>query len=44
VEGLLHINDQVEGTRLPRVSSETMQRILQSNPFQVWWKGDNPLG
>jgi predicted TIM-barrel fold metal-dependent hydrolase len=44
VEGLLHINDQVEGTRLPRVSSETMQRILQSNPLQVWWKGDNPIG
>jgi predicted TIM-barrel fold metal-dependent hydrolase len=43
VEGLLHINDQVEGTRLPRVSSETMDRILWSNPFAAWWKGDNPI-
>ena len=43
VDGLLNINDQLEGTRLPRVSSETMTQILQSNPFAVWWKGDNPL-
>jgi predicted TIM-barrel fold metal-dependent hydrolase len=44
VDGLLSINDQLEGTRLPRVSEETMQRILWSNPFEHWWKGDNPLG
>jgi len=43
VDGLLSINDQLEGTRLPRVSEETMQRILWSNPFEHWWKGDNPL-
>ncbi|MCX5480662.1 amidohydrolase family protein [Kaistia geumhonensis] len=43
VDGLLTINDQVEGTRLPRVSEETMQRILESNPFTHWWHGDNPL-
>ncbi len=43
VDGLLTINDQVEGTKLPRVSEETMQRILQSNPFAHWWHGDNPL-
>ena len=43
VDGLLTINDQVEGTRLPRVSEETMQRILESNPFAHWWHGDNPL-
>ena len=43
VEGLLHINDQLEGTKLPRVSEETMHNILASNPFAHWWKGDNPL-
>ena len=39
VEGLLHINDQLEGTRLPRVSDETIARILESDPLRVWWKG-----
>ncbi|MCX5516451.1 amidohydrolase [Kaistia algarum] len=43
VDGLLNINDQLEGTKLPRVSEETMHRILQSNPFKHWWHGDNPL-
>ena len=43
VDGLLGINDQLEGTRLPRVSGETMQQILWSNPFKDWWRGDNPL-
>ncbi|MDR3474102.1 MAG: amidohydrolase family protein [Devosia sp.] len=43
VDGLLNINDQVEGTRLPRVSEETKAGILGSDPFQVWWKGDSPL-
>jgi predicted TIM-barrel fold metal-dependent hydrolase len=43
VEGLLNINDQVEGTRLPRVSDETQQRILNSNPLKIWWKGDSPI-
>ncbi len=43
VDGLTGINAQVEGTNLPRVSSETMQRILWSNPFNKWWKGDDPL-
>ena len=43
VAGLLGINDQLEGTKLPRVSTETMDHILSSNPFAVWWKGDNPL-
>ena len=44
VDGLLNINDMLEGTRLPRVSEEAMQQILWSNPFAHWWKGDNPLG
>jgi len=43
VDGLLGINDQLEGTKLPRVSEETMQRILWSNPFKDWWHGDSPL-
>ena len=43
VAGLLGINDQLEGTKLPRVSTETMDHILDSNPFAVWWKGDSPL-
>jgi hypothetical protein len=43
VDGLLGINDQLEGTKLPRVSEETMQAILWSNPFKHWWHGDDPL-
>jgi hypothetical protein len=43
VEGLVHINDQLEGTKLPRVSEETINRILASDPLRVWWKGDSPL-
>ena len=44
VDGLLGVNDQLHGTALPRVSAETQQRILRSNPFRDWWKGDNPVG
>jgi uncharacterized protein len=43
VDGLLTINDQVAGTNLPRVGEETKSLILNSNPFNSWWKGDNPL-
>lgn len=43
VSGLLQINSQVEGSGLPRVSEETMQGILRSDPFSQWWHGDNPL-
>lgn len=43
VDGLVGINAQLEGTRLPRVSAETIERILKSDPFAHWWKGDNPL-
>ncbi|NOZ31766.1 MAG: amidohydrolase [Alphaproteobacteria bacterium] len=43
VAGLRTINDQVEGTRLPRVSPETIDAIIHSNPFEHWWHGDNPL-
>jgi hypothetical protein len=40
---LLGINEQLQGTALPRISAETQQRILRSDPFRDWWKGDNPL-
>jgi uncharacterized protein len=43
VDGLMTINDQLEGTKLPRVSDETIQRIIWSDPLATWWKGDNPL-
>lgn len=43
IDGLNNINDQLEGTKLPRVSEETKASILQSNPFATWWKGDSPL-
>jgi predicted TIM-barrel fold metal-dependent hydrolase len=44
VEGLLRINEQVDGTKLPRVGRETMDMILRSDPFAKWWKGDSPIG
>lgn len=43
VEGLIRINDQLEGTRLTRVSVETIEQILRSDPFAHWWRGDSPL-
>lgn len=39
IAGLRAINDQVEGTRLPRVSEETIEGIIHSNPFAHWWHG-----
>jgi predicted TIM-barrel fold metal-dependent hydrolase len=35
--GLRTINRLVEGTNLPRVSQETIDMIIHSNPFQHWW-------
>jgi uncharacterized protein len=43
VDGLLKVNDQLQGTGLPRVSDETMERILRSDPFTMWWHGHSPL-
>ena len=43
VAGLRSINNQIEGTRLPRVTPETIEGILHANPFDHWWHGDNPL-
>jgi predicted TIM-barrel fold metal-dependent hydrolase len=42
IDGLLNINDQLAGTALPRVTEQTMQSILASNPLRDWWRGDNP--
>ncbi len=39
IEGLLRVNHLVEGTALPRVSAETIERVLHSNPFEHWWHG-----
>lgn len=39
IEGLKTINRQVEGTPLPKVSQETIDSILHSNPFEHWWHG-----
>jgi hypothetical protein len=33
----------VEGTGLPRVAEETIERILASNPFELWWHRGSPL-
>jgi predicted TIM-barrel fold metal-dependent hydrolase len=43
IAGLKGINDQLEGTRLPRISKETIERILHSNPFAHWWHGTPPF-
>jgi hypothetical protein len=39
IAGLKSVNRMLEGTALPRVSDETIERILHSNPFQHWWHG-----
>ena len=41
--GFCRSNDQLAGTGLPRVSDETMQRVLMSDPLADWWHGDTPL-
>lgn len=43
IAGLRGVNDPVAGTQLPRVSSETIERILHANPFEHWWHGEPPL-
>lgn len=39
INALRAVNTIVEGTNLPRVAKETVDRILYSNPFQNWWHG-----
>ena len=38
IEGLRTINDMLEGTKLPRVTEETIDAILYSDPFKHWWR------
>ena len=42
IVGLRNVNRVVEGSGLPRVSSETIERILHSDPLQHWWHGGYP--
>lgn len=37
IRDLRNINRFVEGTPLPRVSQETIDAVLHSNPFEHWW-------
>jgi predicted TIM-barrel fold metal-dependent hydrolase len=37
IAGLRGVNRLAEGTALPRVSPETIERILHANPFEHWW-------
>ena len=39
IAGFKRVNDQIEGTRLPRIADETIERILHSNPLAHWWHG-----
>lgn len=39
IDDLKNVNRFVEGTQLPRVTQETIDSILYSNPFEHWWHG-----
>jgi hypothetical protein len=42
LRGIRAVNDVVEGTRLPRVSSEVIEGVIHANPFEHWWHGPPP--
>ena len=42
IRGLRGANEVIGDSGLPRVSEETIERILHSNPFEHWWH-HNPL-
>lgn len=42
IAGFKRVNDQIEGTKLPRIADETIDRILYSNPLAHWWHGGYP--
>jgi predicted TIM-barrel fold metal-dependent hydrolase len=42
VDGLRGVNDIVAGSALPRITEETIETILHSNPFEHWWH-DRPF-
>lgn len=44
IADLKNANRFVEGTPLPRVSQETIDSILYSNPFEHWWHGGLKVG
>ncbi len=44
IADLKNANRFVEGTPLPRVSQETIDAILHSNPFEHWWHGGLKVG
>jgi predicted TIM-barrel fold metal-dependent hydrolase len=37
VNGLRSVNSVVQGTQMTQISQETIQRVLESNPFDHWW-------
>jgi predicted TIM-barrel fold metal-dependent hydrolase len=43
MEGIRAVNKIAEGTSLPRVSDETIEGIIDSNPFLHWWHHSDPL-
>jgi len=38
LEGLRGVNKVVDGSGLPRVSEETIERIVHADPFAHWWR------
>ncbi|MCA3261665.1 MAG: amidohydrolase [Telmatospirillum sp.] len=42
IAGFKRVNDQIEGTKLPCIADETIDRILHSNPLAHWWHGGYP--
>jgi predicted TIM-barrel fold metal-dependent hydrolase len=43
IRGLKNVNQLVEGSKLPRVTDDTINSILYSSPFEHWWH-QNPIG
>ena len=39
IAGLKAVNRFTEGTALPRVAEENVERILHANPLEHWWHG-----
>lgn len=43
LDGLRNVNHVIAGSGLPRVSDETIERIIHANPFQHWWHDPLPV-
>jgi len=39
IEGLINVNEVAEVTGMPKVSRESIELIMHSNPFEHWWHG-----